>query len=557
MARNNGKPEIHVFGGSTYEDERGSDPLRIYEVTNQQWTKGQALSSGDAPSRRYEHTAVAYYNDTRILLDGGAEDETTGAEANVQNAHLFEYDVTDHAWISYNQEINSPGPLMHHSALMINSTHMAVIGGFSEHDLVDISKIYIFDTVTHRWSQVTVAGEAPQSLREASAVVFKRQIIMFGGSSKDWSVWMDYVLIINMKTSPWTWESQIVQNAPKPRYAHTATLVGKYMLISFGFTQDGADDQLYVMDVEKFSMVKTFDLQRALEVGPDQDTEDKGLGGGTIAGIVVGCLAGLAVILTALWFFLVYRRRKDRQSNKLYQGRKSLDGQSDGSPPSATLASVSGHTGSHRGDMPSGTYPPMLHRFLETDRARANSKHYSERGNSGDYQPNGGSSPGAHGSYYDRDSTLRPLSANDVVPHAKGSWVVPDGFALPLGGDSERAAAAAFRRHAQGDSDLGEMEVQTVLVRKPKLFVVNAADAESTTAGATANPAAAQVPELHIDREETTNSPTTPDTAQPDNAPQSQSMVDPAPVQQAEPVLPELIRSSSLDLSSMGAPRAS
>lgn len=48
------------------------------------------------------------------------------------------------------------------------------------------------------------------------------------------------------------------------------------------------------------------------ESGESGDSEGTSLSGGAIAGIVVGCVAGVAILIFAVWFLL--RRRKKRQA---------------------------------------------------------------------------------------------------------------------------------------------------------------------------------------------------------------------------------------------------
>ncbi|RKP39011.1 hypothetical protein BJ085DRAFT_29200 [Dimargaris cristalligena] len=321
----NNQDAILVFGGSRPKGQQASsNSTYLYSLADRKWT---ALHDVNTPPGRYEHTAVGLPNRNEVYFYGGVSDSVTGALNTTQRDDFLRFTASNQGWSQFirtNKSTNWPRDRMHHASVMVNDTHMAVIGGLSGAEVVNVSQIYVVNVKTQTWSTVVVEGTAPVNLRAASAVMFQDQIILFGGTTRDWDTYFDQVLIIDTTVQPWQWSSRVVAGAPSPRYAHTSTLVGKYMVIAFGYTAQGADDQLYVLDVQSFEMVDQFDLREAQNIIPSaRDGGDAKLPVGAIVGIALGGAAGLAALAVGLWFLARWwqRRRRNREP------RLSLDGE--------------------------------------------------------------------------------------------------------------------------------------------------------------------------------------------------------------------------------------
>ncbi|KAJ1979740.1 hypothetical protein H4R33_005644 [Dimargaris cristalligena] len=524
-----GSPELFVFGGSSYNAvERQKPVLQVFNIKENSWS---ALELASAPPRRFEHTAVTINNGNQALVYGGILNAVTGTDGQGVGDELYQLNIAESRWQTYSRGLNYPSNLMHHTAVMLNSSHMAVFGGLQTTDLSDISTIHLFDMVKRTWSIQNVGGTAPENIRSATAVVFKKQVIIFGGTTRNWDKLYDRLLIIDMRTPEWTWSSKLIADAPAPRYAHTAELVGKYMIITFGYTEFSpvnftADNRIYVMDVDNFTMVDTFDPVEARNFTPLSDEEEEqttGLEGGAIAGIVIGCVAFLALIAGLVVFLIFRRKRRDNDSGYYYsQGVNPFKrgtsystnshsngpstvvdhgrdpGQTltaatfnpnrmdlDGNPQSA--ASVSVAAAGNR-------YPPMLHAFLKADGDnRANSGYYSDvppivttptnTTVPTEYRSSGLSQDFGLGGGPERLSIPSRSSAmagpGGPISESMTNWQVPDGFGSPV--DTSPIRVSHFRSSSDGtdpENLLEGMEVQTVVVRRNKLFVVNSEDVE-------------------------------------------------------------------------------
>ncbi|KAJ1914933.1 Leucine-zipper-like transcriptional regulator 1 [Tieghemiomyces parasiticus] len=322
-----GKPELIVYGGTTFPEERGTDPVRVYDIETRSWSEGNFANT---PARRYEHSTVPFEGSNSAIIYGGILDYTTGSEKSQTSAKLYVLDAAKSQWISFNSDLNQPDALMHHSAVMLDDTRMAIIGGHNDESMAGTGSIHIFDTVKQSWSVVKVSGTGPKDIRSAPAVVFNDQIIFFGGTNGSWDDVFDQLLILDMSVQPWAWRSRVISNPPSPRYAHTATLVGKYVIIAFGYKEIApqeftSDDQIFVMDVDKFQMVDTFDLREAMNFEPSSRSAK--LSVGAIVGIVVGAFfLILAVVVLALYYtgrgtaIVAWFRRTFRRNHDTYRG---------------------------------------------------------------------------------------------------------------------------------------------------------------------------------------------------------------------------------------------
>ncbi|KAJ2591485.1 hypothetical protein H4R99_006734 [Coemansia sp. RSA 1722] len=186
-----------------------------------------------------------------------------------------------------------------HTANIINSIDMVIIGGSDGTKLVNMNVVYVYSTSLRQWSRRTTSGKTPVSRRDhVATVVNQTHIVIHGGANFNFSKAFDDVAVLD--TDTWTWTTPNVTNAPAARYAHSASQAGPYMLITFGnilsdSTTLAKDDYgLYILDTSSWQFVTQFEPSRSGLVLHYKNTK---LAGATIFGLFVACVAGICVLL--------------------------------------------------------------------------------------------------------------------------------------------------------------------------------------------------------------------------------------------------------------------
>jgi len=145
--------ELLVLYGGEYLNSNTppENPLFYYNTLEEtpEWINAN-LSLG---TQRKEHTAVTRLNDSMNYFFGGipAEVSNPNVSAIIQFQDLFKLDTRENSWHIQNVDPNTPSGRFHHTATILDGK-MYVIGGYSKDKLVDISQIYVYDTIEEMWN---------------------------------------------------------------------------------------------------------------------------------------------------------------------------------------------------------------------------------------------------------------------------------------------------------------------------------------------------------------------------------------------------------------------
>ena len=116
----------------------------------------------------------------------------------------------------------------------------------------------------------------------------------------------------------------------------------KMQLVTVEHTEDGSKQECEGEEAQSPSTASNMGDDDSTESGNSDRGGTSGLSGGTIAGIVVGAVAGVALIAAAIWFFLVRRRR--RQNAQAWAGRQANGGSQKARPPEDALENSPPHS---------------------------------------------------------------------------------------------------------------------------------------------------------------------------------------------------------------------
>ncbi|KAL6894404.1 hypothetical protein ACP4OV_008502 [Aristida adscensionis] len=192
------------------------------------WARADSSDfGGDRPAPRSGHTAVSI-GKSKVVVFGGFADKRFLSDVCV-------YDVENKLWYTPECTGNGsdgqvgPSPRAFHVAVVIDC-NMFIFGGRTGGKRV--GDFWMLDTDLWQWSELTGFGDLP-SPREFSAAsaIGNRKIVMYGGW--DGKKWLSDVYIMDTMSLEWT-ELSITGSAPPPRCGHSATMIEKRLLIFGG-----------------------------------------------------------------------------------------------------------------------------------------------------------------------------------------------------------------------------------------------------------------------------------------------------------------------------------
>jgi len=157
-----------------------------------------------------------------------------------------------------------------------------------------LSKVYIYDTINDNWSTEITVGQIPSNRAGFSAILGLdgQRIIIFGGDFNNPDGYSLYVL--NLTNFNW-YIPNITGNTPNPRTLHKANVIGKYMVISFGFGYDKS----YESDILLLDISNNDEYVWTTNFGP---SPNKSVIIGATMGSIIGSI--LLVIVT----YILYKR---------------------------------------------------------------------------------------------------------------------------------------------------------------------------------------------------------------------------------------------------------
>ncbi|KAI9775133.1 MAG: hypothetical protein M1835_005928 [Candelina submexicana] len=241
-------------------------------------------------------------------------------------------------------------------------------------NVFDVNSLSNSSTPNGRWYSQPTTGDAPSARVEACAVTVSAQdgsshnIYLYGGRGGGNQQYFDQVYVLSIPSFKWT----KVYEGSSPRFGHTCHFVGKRQMITVGGTWvpstaqslaipgtcDTQTKGVNVFDLSAATFGSVYNANAAPYEVPakvisaiggnstggsilkyPEDGYAKLIGtynpppeaapsptshAGAIAGGVIGGIAGIALIATALWFFLLRRRPEKKHE---------LDQHTEGAPP--------------------------------------------------------------------------------------------------------------------------------------------------------------------------------------------------------------------------------
>ncbi|KAJ1994041.1 hypothetical protein H4R33_000443 [Dimargaris cristalligena] len=336
--------QVLARGGRTVNEDNSNTTDRvtvsghdsfIYGSQNQQWAQitmaSPAKSSSESEAALYGASLVTPPHGRWLIQFGGLG--TSGSSV----ATTMKLSITKMEQNVYPPQEDTPSPRHHHTAVIHQSIYMAVVGGQAEQaagketDSPLADTVYLFNTLKETWSQSPATGSQWfRTLTQSPGVMYHSRIIFYGGLIQNERTINHQFLILDYASGHYTWHNRTVANMPSTgRYGHSATLVGRYLIIAFGTDGTGPLDDTIVVDLETWERMQVFDQERALDVPAEDRTlldeaNNKGaihMSAGKIAGIVIGGLAGLGCVGFLVWWGVFYRSSQAQKQAESEMGK--------------------------------------------------------------------------------------------------------------------------------------------------------------------------------------------------------------------------------------------
>jgi N-acetylneuraminic acid mutarotase len=165
---------------------------------------------------------------------------------------VHEYNPRANQWTQL-QTSGSRPTKRSYASVVVYKDSLIVFGGYDINDQIR-DDIYLMDFKSKHWHEVQVypGGYIPKARYQHSAVIYKDEMIVFGGSCM--YEWVNDVNKFTFKTYTWT-KVECSGKIPSPRACHSAVVYENDMFVFGGAKNDGEElygGQLYVLDLNCF-----------------------------------------------------------------------------------------------------------------------------------------------------------------------------------------------------------------------------------------------------------------------------------------------------------------
>ncbi|CAI2185698.1 17716_t:CDS:2 [Funneliformis geosporum] len=258
------KDTIFLFGGWIDIDESAASLVYTFNISVPQWTNTNIR--GPQPNRRVASSVVCDDKDARMYIFGGTNNE----------GYKNDFDIldTDQITWSLGNRINIPPPMDLATANLLSDGKIVYLGGYSNGQLISMSKIYLYDTINDEWLRMITMDTPPNGRAWHSAVLtHDGRIIVYGGVPVSS---YDKLSVLDTTVQPFRWSIPEIIFTPSsaPYMGHTATLVGNLMIVAFGLIDKGSAPDVYSNQILMLDISDKYDYKWVMNFTPNTTVPD-------------------------------------------------------------------------------------------------------------------------------------------------------------------------------------------------------------------------------------------------------------------------------------------
>ncbi|CAI2175633.1 6995_t:CDS:2 [Funneliformis geosporum] len=326
----NNDSNIYLFGGMMIDDDYKdsfTSVIHQFNVNSSTWSIPSV--SGIAPERRREIKAVG--NNGRLYIFGGNTFPTTGSPTFKFFNDMVIFDTIGLSWTNISS-VDAPSKRALYTATLLTNGFIVYIGGYEFKEdgdvtVVDLKQIYLYDTNSLTWSLKVASFASPIENRVTHTAVLAPdgKIIIYGGSKQFVEIVnaraVPDIAVLDTRKEPFEWdEPKVTSNigSVPSLTAHTADLVGYYMIVAFGNITKYYSEPLslrnsdiYIMDIRNFTWVNSFDIAEFKIDTPKSNNVMK------IIIITISSMSSIGIL--SICGILFYRWQKIRRENHAFE----------------------------------------------------------------------------------------------------------------------------------------------------------------------------------------------------------------------------------------------
>eukprot|EP01080_Neovahlkampfia_damariscottae_P009427 gene9427-1634_t len=224
--------KIYLFFGYGGINNEFDDFDDIYEFNITHKVFKKIFQLGDIPTKRAGHTTSIYKD--KVILFGGFS-------GNRRCNDIYEFNFKFSKWTFLNTKLEErPESRSHHSCI-IYKDDFYIFGGHIDSLKAPCNKIWKFDLIKKKWSNLSVFGYLPEARSHHSSCLKDDSMIIFGGYNSPNR--FNDIYSFNFTTS--TWNEIIVNGLKLTKLSeHSATIYHNSMFIFGGFNGNKTSSSL-------------------------------------------------------------------------------------------------------------------------------------------------------------------------------------------------------------------------------------------------------------------------------------------------------------------------
>ncbi|CAG8718008.1 8711_t:CDS:2 [Rhizophagus irregularis] len=260
---------------------------------------------------KYELTGVMNYNNGKFYLWSG------NIDVGISNNMLI-LDTINLNW-EMGSIVNAPSSRCNYGAALLPNNKIIYIGGMNDDTIkfdrktlniiqgaaLTLNEVYIYDMINDSWDTKITSGKIPSNRGGFSAILGLdgQRIIIYGGIFNNPGYLDTSLYVLDLNDFNW-YVPKISGKIPKPRAYHKANVIGKYMVISFGYEYDKTvESDILLLDIS--------------------NNEEYIWTSINTTGAVLGTLLG--GILLSVGSFLIYKWNKNKREQSTIHGNENYN----------------------------------------------------------------------------------------------------------------------------------------------------------------------------------------------------------------------------------------